>query len=180
MLTPKQEAQREQARLYASEYHRAHREDCLAKMRIRNAVYYQKNRDKLIAKAARYPAENGNARNSYKSAWNRAKKKSCPQFAAISIMRKLVSRTCERIKLGRREIGKTVEVLGYRTEEFRSHIELQFRDGMSWQNHGEWHVDYIKPLSKYNLTDPEQRREANALVNLQPLWAAENMAKGAR
>ena len=25
-------------------------------------------------------------------------------------------------------------------EEFKNHIESQFKDGMSWENHGEWHT----------------------------------------
>jgi hypothetical protein len=174
------EEQREKARLYSAAYHQDNRELIIAKMRERNRRYYAENRERLIKRAAEYQRANPEKRNGYKSAWNRQKKLTDPQFAAITMMRKLVARTCERIKVGRREIGRTAEALGYNTEEFRRHIEAQFRDGMSWANHGEWHIDHVRPLSSFDLTNPEQRKAANALSNLQPLWAAENMAKGAR
>lgn len=174
------EEQRAKARAYSAAYHQANREDCLEKMRERNRRYYLKNRQKLIAKAVEYQRDNAGSRNAYKANWNRRKKHSFPQFAAQCIMRKLVSRTCERIKSSRKEIGRTVSVLGYSTEQFRLHIESQFHAGMSWDNHGEWHVDHIRPLASFDLTNHDQRIAANALSNLQPLWAADNMRKGAK
>lgn len=176
----KTEQEREKARLYSAEYHARNRDAVLAKMKERNRRYYEQNKERIKARSLAYQVENAGSRNAYKANWNRTKKMTDPQFAAITMMRKLVGRTCERIKVGRSEIGRTVEALGYTTEEFRLHLEAQFRDGMNWANHGQWHVDHIKPLSSFDLTDPEQRKAANALENLQPLWASENMAKGAR
>jgi len=50
---------------------------------------------------------------------------------------------------------------------------------MTWDNYGSaWHVDHIIPLAAYDLTDPEQQRQAFHYTNLQPMWAHENMAKG--
>ena len=57
---------------------------------------------------------------------------------------------------------------------------------MSWDNYGApqgqrgWHIDHIKPLAAFDLTDPEQCKQACHYTNLQPLWADENMRKGAR
>jgi hypothetical protein len=46
---------------------------------------------------------------------------------------------------------------------------------MNWFNHGEWHIDHIRPISSFDLdTDPSI---VNALDNLQPLWAIDNMKK---
>jgi len=39
---------------------------------------------------------------------------------------------------------------------------------MSWDNHGEWHIDHIKPVSKFDKETPMSI--VNALSNLQPLW----------
>lgn len=69
---------------------------------------------------------------------------------------------------------------GYLSGDLKSHIESLFLDGMSWDNHGEWHVDHIKPVSKFidlGIYDPAK---INALSNLQPLWARDNWAKAAR
>ena len=47
---------------------------------------------------------------------------------------------------------------------------------------GEWHIDHIVPLASFVIAgpdDPELRR-AWALTNLRPLWAKDNMRKGAK
>jgi hypothetical protein len=51
---------------------------------------------------------------------------------------------------------------------------------MSWENYGKWHIDHIKPLSLFDLEDPEQLKQACHYTNLQPLWAEENIRKGNR
>jgi hypothetical protein len=74
---------------------------------------------------------------------------------------------------------KSMELLGCTPEVARTHIEKQFKEGMSWENHGinGWHIDHIIPLASFNLLDPEQQKKAFHYTNLQPLWAKENIAK---
>lgn len=45
---------------------------------------------------------------------------------------------------------------------------------------GEIHIDHVRPLASFDLEDPDQVLEVWALPNLQPLWAADNLAKGSR
>lgn len=79
--------------------------------------------------------------------------------------------------------GTSIEAaLGYSIADLMVHIERQFSQGMSWANYGAWHIDHILPLSGFRievLGDPECRA-AWALPNLRPLWAAQNVKKGAR
>jgi hypothetical protein len=53
---------------------------------------------------------------------------------------------------------------------------------MSWDNVGKWHIDHIIPLSSFRFTsmDDPEFRAAWALSNLRPMWATENILKGAR
>ena len=60
------------------------------------------------------------------------------------------------------------------------HIEKQFKNGMNWENRNKWHIDHIKPCANFDLTDTKQQLECFHYTNLQPLWAVENMKKGAR
>ena len=60
------------------------------------------------------------------------------------------------------------------------HIEKQFKPGMTWERYGEWHVDHIRPCASFDLTDPEQQTICFNYENLQPLWAIDNMKKGAK
>ena len=78
--------------------------------------------------------------------------------------------------------ARTLELLGCTVEELRAHLEAQFKPGMTWENQGRngWHVDHIRPCASFDLTDPEQQRACFHYTNLQPLWAEENMSKGAK
>ena len=66
---------------------------------------------------------------------------------------------------------------------FRAHIEFQFKEGMSWENYGDWHIDHRVPLRyKFDRKTPTLEEVAQRLhcTNTQPLWASENIAKGNR
>lgn len=75
--------------------------------------------------------------------------------------------------------GKTLEYLGCSWAELRTHLESQFKPGMTWENYGitGWHIDHIIPLCAFDLTKEEDLRKACHYTNLRPLWAHENIAK---
>lgn len=77
---------------------------------------------------------------------------------------------------------KWESLVGYTLHDLMAHLEKLFVPGMSWSNIGEWHIDHRKPRSAFVYTshlDPAFQ-ECWALNNLQPLWAVDNMRKGAR
>ena len=78
---------------------------------------------------------------------------------------------------------KSIEYLGCNIETFKAHIEAQFKEGMTWENHGEWHIDHKIPLKyKHNGETPSLEEVVKRLdyTNTQPMWASENMVKGNR
>lgn len=77
---------------------------------------------------------------------------------------------------------KTEKLLGITMKELAVYLESKFKVGMTWENYGfyGWHVDHKKPLSSFDLTKEEEQKKAFHYTNLQPLWADENMAKGAK
>ena len=72
----------------------------------------------------------------------------------------------------------TMNLVGCDIDSLRLHLEKLFEDGMNWDNHGEWHIDHIRPCASFDLTDPEQQRVCFHYTNLQPLWAKDNLSKG--
>jgi hypothetical protein len=74
----------------------------------------------------------------------------------------------------------TIELIGCDKEIFLKHIELQFTEGMNWDNYGlkGWHVDHIIPLSSFNILDENELKKACHYANLQPLWCEDNWKKG--
>jgi len=75
--------------------------------------------------------------------------------------------------------GSAVSDLGCSIEELKKHLECQFQDGMTWSNRGlkGWHIDHIKPLDSFDLTNKEELKKAVHYSNLQPLWAKDNLKK---
>jgi hypothetical protein len=75
--------------------------------------------------------------------------------------------------------GSAIQDLGCTIKELKIHLESQFQEGMTWDNwsvHG-WHIDHIKPLSSFDLTNREEFLQACHYTNLQPLWAKDNLKK---
>lgn len=83
-----------------------------------------------------------------------------------------------------RRTGRTIARAKYNTlyteDQLRSRLEFQFKDGMSWENYGEWHIDHKKPIARFVSQGMYDLRLINALSNLQPLWAKDNISKGAK
>jgi hypothetical protein len=74
-----------------------------------------------------------------------------------------------------------IKLLGCTIDFLRQYLEKQFQPGMSWDNwglHG-WHIDHIRPCVSFDLTKPAQQRICFHYSNLQPLWALDNIRKGA-
>lgn len=81
--------------------------------------------------------------------------------------------------------GRRWELLvGYSVDQLKEHIEKQFLSGMSWENysHKVWHIDHIIPKAAFNYETAEDLdfKRCWALSNLRPMWAAENIKKGAK
>ena len=71
--------------------------------------------------------------------------------------------------------SKTREILGAEWEVIKEYFEKRFKEGMTWDNQGEWHIDHILPIS--TATYHEDVIRLNHYTNLQPLWAEDNIKK---
>lgn len=95
-------------------------------------------------------------------------------------------RACIRqsINKGTKSGRRTEALLGYSFDDLKAHIERQFAKGMNWENYGRhgWHIDHILPISSFSYETPDdpEFQQCWALTNLRPLWAIENLSKGAR
>jgi len=94
-----------------------------------------------------------------------------------------------------KKAGKTwASFVDYTVDEFISHLESLFEEGMTLDNHGLgkdcWHIDHVIPIryiledgsyywNQEELGDPSSStfKRCWALDNLQPLWSTDNLAK---
>ena len=193
-------ANREHLRAYGRKYNADHREET----RVRERRYYEENPSKKLEFSKKYYASHREERSKYNRRYNQAnseklslkkrewrrthsgygvayKKKRMKTDVAF----RLRNRVAIRISMAlRREVktDKTVVLLGCSMSDLKIYLEGLFRDGMSWDNYGirGWHMDHRRPCASFDLSDPEEQRRCFHYTNLQPLWAKENYAKGAR
>jgi len=163
-------------------------------------IWKRNNKDKTTIHATRWVTSNREKSNQIKKDWgerNPEKKKAaskkwsdnnpdhaknyardrCKEDPAFKLSMLLRTRLHHAIK-GNFKSGSAVRDLGCSVEYLKAFLEGQFEPGMGWKNHGEWHIDHIRPLASFDLTDPEQFKQAVHYTNLQPLWAKDNLKKG--
>lgn len=150
---------------------------CKACKRVYDKAYKIKNRDKILVKkredAKKYRLKHKDKIRSYI-------KFKLETDTNYKLSKNLRIRLSKSIRYSWKS-GSSVKDLGCSISELKSHLESQFRDGMSWQNWGRdgWHIDHKIPLVKFDLTDRTQFLKAVHYTNMQPLWAFENLSKGA-
>ena len=69
------------------------------------------------------------------------------------------------------------ELLGCDIIKLRDFILNSLKENMTLNNYGEWEIDHIKPISKFNFNNRNELFECFNYTNLQPLWKIENRKK---
>lgn len=110
----------------------------------------------------------------------RERVKNDPEFLARKRLRTRIIMALKRQCTSKSK--RTHELIGCTITELRTHIEKQFKPGITWDNWTKygWHIDHIKPCDSFDLTDIEQQKVCFHYTNLQPLWCKENWSKGNR
>ena len=99
-------------------------------------------------------------------------KKSCLQCNPIGNFIKRQRDTLYRqVKL---KCQTSNDYIGCSNEFLYQHIKLQMKDNMNFEN---IHIDHIKPISKFDLTNEEEIKRCFHWSNLQPLLAEDNLSK---
>jgi len=142
--------------------------------------YREKNKEKILKYFEEYRKKPGYKEkfNLYMKNYMNNKLKTDPDF-------KLKMQLRHRIYLALKVKGiskskRTMKLLGCTVEELWKHLESKFQPGMTKENYGKWHVDHIRPCASFDLTDPKQQSICFHYTNLQPLWAKDNIRKGAK
>ena len=191
------ETNKESKKAYDKDYREINKE----KRKVRQKSYCDANKDKLNSKSKAYNKVNKDKICSYKKDYRETnkeklkvqkknwdiinkekvniyfknKKKTDIQFRLSCNLRNRLYHAINR----NFKAGSAVRDLGCSISELKSYLESKFSSGMTWDNWAldGWHIDHIKPLSSFDLTNRQQLLEACHYTNLQPLWATDNLIK---
>lgn len=134
----------------------------------------RKNPTKVSEKSRRWEKKN----RVLKLARRKARRRSDPNFRILVNLR---TRYYLALTGAVKRSATTRELLGCSIPQLRDYLESKFQVGMSWENYGPvWHVDHKRPCASFDLTDPAQQFACFHYTNLQPMFASENLRKGAR
>jgi hypothetical protein len=112
-----------------------------------------------------------------KTMYNRSKENQSDVYTQRRIKENIARRL--RLTLKGQKSQPTAELIGCSIEDFKTHLESTWYEGMSWENYGThgWHIDHVIPCSAFDHDDDTERRACWNYRNLRALWGDENLVK---
>ena len=144
----------------------------LEAVKVKRKAYNQSEAGKAYMKAY----EQTEKRKAYTKAYRKNRRQTDPVY---KLHKNLSSGFCNWIK-GNQKTCRTEQYVGCTYQELLDHLESQFGEGMSWENHGvgdnKWQIDHFKAQSRFDPTIEEEAFKCWHYTNLQPMWSSENIS----
>ena len=144
----------------------------LEAVKVKRKAYNQSEAGKAYMKAY----EQTEKRKAYTKAYRKNRRQTDPVY---KLHKNLSSGFCNWIK-GNQKTCRTEQYVGCTYQELLDHLESQFDEGMSWENHGvgdnKWQIDHFKAQSRFDPTIEEEAFKCWHYTNLQPMWSSENIS----
>jgi hypothetical protein len=169
-----------------NKYYSTHKEEAAKRQRTyiandkekfyqRHKIYNMNNREKVTKQSRIYVMKNKEKIQKYWNEYAKERRKNIPKLDISMRMSRSMN-----LSLTKGKNGYHWETLvNYTLQDLMLHLEYMFKDGMSWLNRNEWHIDHIIPISLWEFSSYNDRefKQCFALCNLQPLWAIDNRKK---
>lgn len=154
--------------------------------------YYESNKEKISEYYSEWRENNKEHLKEYQKRWRednrdklrktkrdyeRNRKERDPLYKLISNFRTAIYQVLKESNVEKN--NHYFDILQYTPEELITHLELQFKDDMGWDNYGIWHVDHKLPITSFDIQEMGDKEFMSCwdLDNLQPMWGIENIRK---
>lgn len=157
-----------------------------ARSRTQSKEYYAKNSKKVIKRTNAYTKANREKLRPWFADYAREKRQTDLNYRLAHNLRKRISNYFYDLKKSKSysKPKSTIPALGCTVQFLIKYLESKWTAKMDWKNYGsgkgKWEIDHIIPLTKFDLTNPDQFMKANHYKNLQPMWSKHNKQKGNR
>jgi predicted transcriptional regulator len=137
----------------------------------------EQNKEHLSKYIKEYRENNVDKIRQIKRDYERNRKARDPLYKLISNFRTAIYTVLKESNVDK--YGHYFDILQYTPDELINHLELQFKDDMSWDNYGIWHVDHKLPITSFDIQEMGDKEFMScwSLDNLQPMWGIENIRK---
>ena len=139
--------------------------------------WYEQNKEHRKEYLKEYREKNIDNIRKTKRDYERNRKSRDPLYKLISNFRTAIYTVLKESNVDK--YGHYFDILQYTPEQLITHLELQFKDDMSWDNYGVWHVDHKLPITSFDIQEMGDKEFMScwSLDNLQPMWGIENIRK---
>lgn len=160
---------------------------CKTCLKQENDIWYHNTKHQRSNYYKTYRKQNKEYFNQYSSThyhtkkelyreWEKNRYQTDPQFRTKKIVTARISEALKTYKILKN--SRTIEYLGCTIEEYYYYLESKFTPEMNWENQGAyWHIDHIRPIASFDLTDEEQLYQCFHYTNTQPMEKTENRLK---
>ena len=163
---------------------------CLQCLKEKRRLYYLNNKEKVLKvnqlwkknnperirqTLKLWRKNNPEKKNFLQRKYRKNRKERDPMFKVLSNLRTRIHEVLTAKYIVKE--ATTKKLTGCTLEYLKNYLEKKFKDGMSWDNYGQWHIDHIRPCASFNLLDPIEQKICFHYTNLQPLWAEDNLKK---
>lgn len=176
---------------------KVYRQENKKSIKIAIDIWRVNNKEQHQTSEKQWRKDNKEHKDAYDKAWRNTNKDQCKINQRNYVNNKLKTDPCFKIanalrhrvnmaiKTGQKT-GSAVRDLGCTIPQFKAYLESKFYSNpetgemMTWDNHTVrgWHIDHMRPLASFDLTDRAQFLEAANYINQQPLWWRDNIVKG--
>ena len=146
-------------------------------MSNKSKTWYEQNKEHRKEYLKEYREKNIVKIRKTKRDYERNRKASDPLYKLISNFRTAIYQVLKENSVEKNK--SYFDILQYTPEELINHLEKQFKDDMTWENYGIWHVDHKLPITSFDIQEmgDEEFMKCWSLDNLQPMWGEENIRK---
>jgi hypothetical protein len=154
-------------------------------------LIYKNNREKKLYQRKinrlKNPEKHRNYNRKYRlrEGYKILKNRNSRRRYATNVNERLRKNLCNRIRIAlftnnTKKKNELYNLLGCNITDLKLYLESKFKEGMSWENYGKWHIDHVRPCASYDLSIVENQFLCFNFKNLQPLWDYENLSKGSK
>ena len=153
------------------------KEDTKQRKSDNHKKWSEKNRERLSEYHKQWKIENVDKWRKTKRNYEKTRKHNDPLYKLIANFRTAIYQVLKENNV--KKNGHYFDILQYTPNELINHLENQFTENMTWDNYGEWHVDHIKPITYFKISEigDDEFMKCWSLNNLQPMWGYENIRK---
>ena len=146
-------------------------------MSNKSKTWYEQNKEHRKEYIKEYREKNIDNIRKTKRDYERNRKARDPLYKLMSNFRTAIYQVLKESNVEKNK--HYFDILQYTPEQLITHLELQFKDDMSWDNYGIWHVDHKSPITSFDIQEMGDKEFMScwSLDNLQPMWGIENIRK---